>query len=741
MNPSQSPERTLTIAALQAGAEHSQSGNPGAEANFDCLANQARLAAAARPDLIVFPEYAISGWPYPPETEINSLAEAIPGEGPWFQGYVDLARETGTPLAGWMLEEAQGQRYNTAILLDRNGALVGKYRKVHANLGEQTGWGWSQGAAFSVLELDGVRYGFSICADMWFPETTRANELLGADVLLHLSIADDMMHIMPTRAFDSRLPVVSAIFNGGSYAVDASGKLLDKLDSKQPGWIAFKLHPFLQKLDSKYGGLWVPKLGNQNLRNLPAYAPLVEPARRPDWTQLFLDNEGGPQTRANLLTRFQGRYDAHDPAPYHQPLVSFAAPWTTPYHVDPARPHQLVNSQGQHLFLLNRTAWAYFGCDDPRAVLERARDTGCNLLRVALEGQPYFEQLGIDLWPWQGSRTEPDWLRFDEDYWQRVEERVRLAGEYGVGLDVVLYMKLHPDLQAVANQQPYWAYTLERLGRYANLLTWEIANEYTANEAFQDAAGRYFHAHDPYQRPVCSSDGTTDDALWPHKDWMDLAINHTCTSSTFRHDLREWYLAVARNTRAHAKPAFCNELGRERRHKNDDPIHRRKQGWLWCASGGFWTFHSWDGCEGINTFQQQDYHAPGERFLRPMADFFRRLPFWDLAPNESAFNIQDPILTSATLAKPDRSLVVVYLATLLTGACLTDSAAWLRLPDGEYRLTCYCPEDGSVMHEQDILAPGLRARLPVALPGFTDDMVIVIERLAAHQRSLIPGTQ
>ena len=57
------PDREVKIAVVQAGEQHSRGGNPGFEANFGCLAELARQAAKDRPDLIVFPEFAISGWP------------------------------------------------------------------------------------------------------------------------------------------------------------------------------------------------------------------------------------------------------------------------------------------------------------------------------------------------------------------------------------------------------------------------------------------------------------------------------------------------------------------------------------------------------------------------------------------------------------------------------------------------------------------------------------------------------
>jgi len=717
-------ERVVTIVALQAGRAHFQDGNPGPEANFAVFARLAREAASVRPDLIVFPEYALSGWPYPPEARIHALAETIPGEGPWYRGFVALAKETGVAILGNMIESDGGRLYNTAFLVAPDGHFIGKYRKVHANLGEQTWWGFAQGDSLAPIAYDGVRYGVSICSDMWFPETIRCASLLGADVILHQSIGDDMEHIVPTRAFDSAVPIVMAIFQGGCYAVDADGKRIEKADADSPAWKAFRLRPFEIRTHNRYGGRWIPKQGNLNLRNVNAYGILTNPATRVPWTRVFLDGEQRPQTRAQLLARFNGRYDANDPAPYHEPLVAFDAPWTSPHTIDPRRPFHLINRDGRHLFIVNKTAWAYFGCKDPAGFLDRARAQGINVIRVALEGRPYFKELNIELWPWGGTREKPDWSIFNDAYWEEVERRVRLAGEKGIGLDIVLNTELHPESRDIDAQRPYWEETLRRLGKYANVLTWEIANEYTANEAFQDAAGAFFKARDPYGRPVCTSDGTTDDAVWPDKPWIDLAINHTCTSS--RHDLRDWYLALARNTRAHGKPAFCNESGREKRHGNDDGVHRRKQGWLWCAAGGFWTYHSWEGCEGID---DPDYRGPGQEFMKPLADFFQALPFWTLEPNYTSLRLEDPALISAALADAARSTVVAYVCAPRTGASVAGAAASLRLPEGRYRLAFLAPANLAAIETRELRSPGTHEALPAPLPEFTDDLVLRVERI------------
>ena len=316
-----SSDRIVNITALQAGTSHYKNGNPGLEANFALFEKLARQAATSepKPDLICFPEYTISGWSYPPENVINSIAEMVPGNGYWYSRYVRLARETGVPLLGWIVEKSEGKLYNTSFMLDKEGRYIGKYRKVQANLGEQTWWGWSQGEQFHILELDGVKYGVSICADMWFPETVRCEELLGADVILHVSIADDMGHLIPARAFDSKLPIIATIFQGGSYAVDHEGNMLGKMKATDSDWRTFQIRPFVEHLGNKYGGLWDTKKGGHNNRNTEAYSILTDPATRPPWTEIFMDKNGNPQTRDQLLKRFNGRYDAKDPETYGKP--------------------------------------------------------------------------------------------------------------------------------------------------------------------------------------------------------------------------------------------------------------------------------------------------------------------------------------------------------------------------------------------------------------------------------------
>ncbi|HPE74652.1 MAG TPA: DUF4038 domain-containing protein [Draconibacterium sp.] len=419
-------------------------------------------------------------------------------------------------------------------------------------------------------------------------------------------------------------------------------------------------------------------------------------------------------------------------------LISFASPWTSPFRVDSLFPHHLVNNEGEHLLILNKTEWAYFASVDPEGVLERAKTQGVNVIRLCLEGTPYFDVLKMDCWPWGGTRQEPDFTKFNETYWNEVERRIRLAGEYGIGIDLNIYFTLGKRAAQLPNQKMYWDQILQRLGKYSNILTWEIMNEYLGSESFQDSVGWYLYRNDPWQRPVITSDGTTDDAAWPDKKWMGMAVVHTCTGSTSRYDLKDWYFAVAQNTRSHDKPAFNNESGREIRHKNDDPIHRRKQAWIWYSAGCYWTWHSWEGCEGID---DASYRGPGQEFMKPVTDFFRALPFWRMDPNYTIFNAKSTDWFTVALAEPSRKTNIVYLCTHETGKRIPAISADIRLPDGVYRITFIEPATLNVLQTAELRSTSLGRLNKLSVPAFTNDLAMKIVRIKDLEKSIIKGTE
>ena len=432
--------------------------------------------------------------------------------------------------------------------------------------------------------------------------------------------------------------------------------------------------------------------------------------------------------------------------------VSFPPPWNAPYTIDAVHKNYLSNNNGQFIFVLNKTAWAYFACENPEGYLKKAQREGINTIRVALEGTPYFDVLGWDMWPWGGTRNNPDFSTINIPYWDEVEKRIRLAGESGIGIDLCLYFTLHLDESMIDSQGVYWKTIIERLAKYPSILTWEIHNEYLRNEKFQAAAAKYIKENDPFKRPICSSDGTTDNAGGVYFDWMDLAIVHTCTGSTplsictvaeldadkgTTHHLRDWYQAVARNTRSHNIPAFNNESGREKRHGNDDPIHRRKQGWIFNASGCFWTLHSWDGCEGIDNME---YEAPGSKFLFSMRRFFESIPFWTLVPDHTVVQNHNPHLLCSTMSDPQRKHTVSYICTLLTGKKGTSETLRLRLPNGNYRITFISPITLETVRTINVSSGSLGSVTVVSVPDFVDDLLMHITLVEEKEKTMMPGT-
>jgi len=195
------------IVCLQQGEDHRAQGNPGVMKNMIALMELAKEGAKNNPNIIVFPEYASIGWPYPDPEAIRGTGEAIPSSGKLFGMYQNLAKEAAIPIIGWLVEKEGDRYYNTAFLLDRNGNFMDKYRKVHTNLREQNIWGFTPGDSFKIWEIDSCKIGMSICADMWFPETVMCLSLMGADIVIHQSVGNDMEWVIPTRARDHFIPI------------------------------------------------------------------------------------------------------------------------------------------------------------------------------------------------------------------------------------------------------------------------------------------------------------------------------------------------------------------------------------------------------------------------------------------------------------------------------------------------------------------------------------------------------
>lgn len=160
-----------------------------------------RQASAMGCELIVYPELALTTffprWYMAEQAEIDSFFEReMPG--PETQPLFDLARKLGIGFylgyAELSMEQGRAHRYNTAVLADRSGAIVAKYRKVHLpGHAEHEPWRRFQhlekryfepGDGFGVVEAFGGVLGMAICNDRRWPETYRVMGLQGVEMIL-----------------------------------------------------------------------------------------------------------------------------------------------------------------------------------------------------------------------------------------------------------------------------------------------------------------------------------------------------------------------------------------------------------------------------------------------------------------------------------------------------------------------------------------------------------------------------
>jgi predicted amidohydrolase len=125
--------------------------------------------------MVVFSELAVSG---------PSSRTAQPLPGPSEEALRAMAAEHRLWLVSGSMYERDGDRvHNTASVIDPEGLVVGRYRKMFPF--EPYELGISPGDEFLVFDVPDVgRFGLCICYDIWFPEVPRTLAVMGAEVIL-----------------------------------------------------------------------------------------------------------------------------------------------------------------------------------------------------------------------------------------------------------------------------------------------------------------------------------------------------------------------------------------------------------------------------------------------------------------------------------------------------------------------------------------------------------------------------
>ena len=156
--------------------------------NMQHLATKIRQLAQQGAELIVLQELHNSLYFCQVESVDNfDLAEPIPGPSTDFFGH--LAKELGVVIVTSLFERrAPGLYHNTAVVLEKDGSIAGKYRKMHIpdDPAYYEKFYFTPGdLGFHPIQTSVGRLGVLVCWDQWYPEAARLMALQGADLLIY----------------------------------------------------------------------------------------------------------------------------------------------------------------------------------------------------------------------------------------------------------------------------------------------------------------------------------------------------------------------------------------------------------------------------------------------------------------------------------------------------------------------------------------------------------------------------
>ncbi len=209
------------------------------EDNVQRLQQKIRQLAADGAELIVMQELHNGLYFCQTEdTKVFEQAESIPGRSTELFG--GLAKETGVVIVLSLFEKrAPGIYHNTAVVMEKDGSIAGKYRKMHIpdDPAYYEKFYFTPGdLGFRPIETSVGKLGILICWDQWYPEAARLMALAGAEVLIYptaigwessdsdeekLRQQDAWIILQRGHAIANGIPVISV--NRTGYEPDPSG--------------------------------------------------------------------------------------------------------------------------------------------------------------------------------------------------------------------------------------------------------------------------------------------------------------------------------------------------------------------------------------------------------------------------------------------------------------------------------------------------------------------------------------
>jgi predicted amidohydrolase len=252
--------RAFTAAAVQLAPAAGPLSPETVRKNLDkCVDFTRRCVDSTGAELVVLPESATTGFTPDCSTEdLWDLVSELPG--PVTEPVQAVARDLGVYVVLGTYERGpeRGVVYNSSVLIDRSGDVLGVYRKTHPFCTEHVdGGGWvTPGATVTVCDTDLGRIGMIICFDGDYPELSRIQAVQGAQVICRpsalLRSADLWELTSRARAYDNHVFVIGAnatgidtagvLYFGNSHIVTPNAHIVAKAASHE-GWVSARLDP------------------------------------------------------------------------------------------------------------------------------------------------------------------------------------------------------------------------------------------------------------------------------------------------------------------------------------------------------------------------------------------------------------------------------------------------------------------------------------------------------------------
>jgi omega-amidase len=205
------------------------------EANLAAAKALISRAAHMGCDLVVLPEMIDTGYVM---DDIARTADVW--DGAFVPGLREVARGHGINIVVGVSERVGDDIFNAIAAIDREGTIVGHYRKVHLFSPAGEDQTCTAGDALVVCEFDDIRWGLAVCYDIRFPEMTRRLAFAGIKGLLVPSAfpfprLDHWRVLLRARAMENQCFVVAAnrvgtdgklTFCGSSQVIDPYGTVV-----------------------------------------------------------------------------------------------------------------------------------------------------------------------------------------------------------------------------------------------------------------------------------------------------------------------------------------------------------------------------------------------------------------------------------------------------------------------------------------------------------------------------------